>query len=63
MLAWSPQVDRWIAIAPGTRESIDQLVTAVRQFSIEDQVGIGLRWIEALVKTTGSGPRQHVHTR
>ncbi len=55
VLAWSPQVDRWIAIAPGTRESIDQLVTAVRQFSIEDQVGIGLRWIEALVKTTGAG--------
>ena len=55
VLAWSPQVERWIAIAPGTRESIDQLVTAVRQFGVEDQVDIGLRWIEALVQATTAG--------
>ncbi len=55
LLAWSPQVERWIAIAPGTRESIDQLVIAVRQLDVEDQVDTGLRWIEALVRTTGAG--------
>ena len=55
LLAWSPQVERWLAIASGTRESIDQLVIAVRQLGVEDQVDTGLRWIETLVRTTGAG--------
>ena len=55
LLAWSPQVERWLAIAPGTRESIDQLVIAVRHLSVEDQVDTGLRWIETLVHATGAG--------
>ena len=55
LLAWSPQVERWLTIAPGTRESIDQLVIAVRQLSVEDQVDIGLRWIETLVQATTTG--------
>ena len=55
LLAWSPQVERWLEIAPGTRESIDQLVIAVRELGMEDQVDIGLRWVEALVQTTGAG--------
>ena len=55
LLAWSPQVERWLAIAPGTRESIDQLVIAVRQLGVEDQVDTGLRWIETLVQATGAG--------
>lgn len=55
LLAWAPQVERWLAIAPGTRESIDQLVIAVRQLGIDDQVDTGLKWIEALVQATGAG--------
>ena len=55
LLAWSPQVERWLATAPGTRESIDQLVIAVRELAVEDQVDTGLRWIETLVQTTGAG--------
>lgn len=55
LLAWAPQVGRWLAIAPGTRESIDQLVIAVRQLGIDDQIDAGLKWIEALVQATGAG--------
>ena len=52
LLAWTSQVERWIAIAPGDRESIDQLVVAVRQMDEADQLDTGLRWIEALVQAT-----------
>ena len=31
LLAWSPQVERWLAIAPGTRVSIDQLALIVHE--------------------------------
>ena len=63
LLAWSPQVERWIAIAPGTRESIDQMVVAVRQLGIDDQVNTGLKWIEDARTGHRRGPRQYIHTR
>ena len=55
LLAWTPQVERWLAIAPGDRESIDQLVVAVRRLEVADQVDTGLRWIETLVQSTSAG--------
>ena len=55
LLAWTPQVERWLAIAPGDRESIDQLVVAVRRLEVADQVDTGLRWIETLVQSTSTG--------
>ena len=55
LLAWSPQVERWLAIAPGTRNGIDQMVIAVQQLPVDDQIGTGLRWIETLVQATKAG--------
>ena len=55
LLAWTPQVERWLAIAPGDRESIDQLVVAVRRLDVADQLDTGLRWIETLVQATSTG--------
>jgi hypothetical protein len=49
LLAWSPQVDRWLSIAADNRENIDALVIAVRELEVRDQVDAGLRWIEQLV--------------
>lgn len=51
LLAWSTQVERWLAFASGNRKCIDQLVIALKELSEDDQVETGLRWIEELVAT------------
>lgn len=45
-----PHISRWVTFAAGHRESVDQLVTLLRLGRIEQQVELGLPWIEALVK-------------
>ena len=62
LLAWTRQVERWIAIAPGDRESIDQLVVAVGHLDKADQIDTGLRWIEALLQATSTGRRGNTWT-
>lgn len=54
LLAWAPQVDRWLETITGTRMSIDHLVIAVRELDVADQIEQGLRWIERIVATSGS---------
>lgn len=53
LLSWAPQIDRWLAAVPRSRSSIDQLVVAVRELNVSDQIEQGLRWIERVV--TGAG--------
>lgn len=53
LLAWVPQVERWLATITRARMSVDQLTIAVRDLDVADQIEQGLRWIEAVV--TGSG--------
>jgi len=57
LLAWAPQVERWLtAVAgdrPPSRMSIDHLVTAVRELDVADQAEQGLRWIERIVAGGG----------
>lgn len=57
LLAWSHQVNRWLSVAVGSRESIDALVVAVRELEIADQVDTGLKWIERIVQGEGNCPR------
>jgi hypothetical protein len=53
LLAWSPQVDRWLGAAVGNRKSIDALVIAVRELEVSDQIDAGLKWIERIVENGG----------
>jgi hypothetical protein len=53
LLAWAPQVDRWLAAVPRSRMSVDQLVVAVRELDVSDQIEQCLRWIERLVAGAG----------
>lgn len=57
LLAWSPQIDRWLNVAVGRRESIDSLVVAVGELEVADQLDTGLKWIERIVQGGGSGVR------
>ena len=50
LLLWSPQVERWLSVAVGSRKSIDALVTAVRELKLADQLDTGLKWIEQIVQ-------------
>lgn len=54
LLAWSDQVDRWLAAATGDRMSIDNLVIAVKDLETADQADAGIRWIEQIVRRAGS---------
>jgi hypothetical protein len=53
LLSWAPQVDRWLAAVPRSRMSVDQLVIAVRELDVPDQIEQGLRWIERIVAGAG----------
>ncbi|HZJ49674.1 MAG TPA: hypothetical protein VFF07_02215 [Actinomycetota bacterium] len=53
-LSWAPQVDRWLGAITRSRMSIDQLVIAVRDLDVADQVEQGLRWIERIVAESGA---------
>jgi hypothetical protein len=53
LLSWPDQVEHWVSMASG-RESIDALVTAVGELAREDQVRIGLSWIERVVHASGN---------
>jgi hypothetical protein len=53
LLAWASQVDRWVNVAAGRRQSIDALVMAVRELAPADQVAVGLDWIEGVVGEGG----------
>lgn len=54
LLAWSGQVERWLAAATCDRMSIDNLVIAVKELAPDDQADIGIRWIEEIVRRAGS---------
>jgi len=54
LLAWAPQVVRWLGAITRTRMSIDHLVIAVRELDVADQIEQGLRWIERIVAESGS---------
>jgi hypothetical protein len=54
LLEWSPQVERWLEGVKATRMSIDNLVIAVRELDVANQVGSGLRWIERIVERSGA---------
>jgi hypothetical protein len=54
LLAWAPQVDRWIGAITHTRMTIDHFVIAIRDLDVADQVEQGLRWIERIVVESGS---------
>ena len=54
LLAWSDQVERWLAAATCARMSIDNLVIAVKELVPADQADAGLRWIEEIVRKAGS---------
>ena len=53
MISWSPQIERWLELNSCSRMSIDNLVIAVRDLDVEDQVETGLRWIEHQVERSG----------
>jgi hypothetical protein len=55
LLGWSPQIDRWLAVAAGNRGGIDALVIAVRELALADQLSAGLTWIEQIVRGDGDG--------
>lgn len=53
LLAWAPQVERWLGTIPRTRNAIDHLVIAVSELGVTVQVDQGLRWIERIVSQGG----------
>lgn len=55
LLSSAPQVDRWLAATARThaRTSIDQLVIAVGELEVADQIEQGLRWVERIVAGSG----------
>lgn len=53
-LTWKPQIDRWLEAIIGTYMSIDQIVIAVRELDVADQIEQGLRWIERIVAKSGT---------
>ncbi|MCD1573257.1 hypothetical protein [Agromyces mediolanus] len=46
----APHVPRWLPFAAGHRESVDQLIAFLRLTSIDQQVELGLPWVEELVR-------------
>lgn len=54
LLAWAPQVDRWLGVINRTSMSIDHLVFAVSELDVADQIEQGLRWIEQIVVESGA---------
>jgi hypothetical protein len=48
--AWRPQVERWLPVAAGHRESVDSLVHLLLSLSNDKQGPVGLSWVEALVR-------------
>jgi hypothetical protein len=55
----APHILRWVAFAAGHRESVDQLVAFLRLARLEQQVELGLPWIEALVGADPSAIARH----
>lgn len=53
LLSWAPQVDRWLDTITRSRMSIDNLVIAVGELEITDQINQGLHWIERVVSNSG----------
>jgi len=54
LLAWTPQVERWLrSVTPG-RLSIDHLVIAVRDIDVRGQIDHGLPWVEQAVSGSGT---------
>jgi hypothetical protein len=53
-LTWRHQVDRWLGAITRSRMSIDNLVIAVRDLDVADQIEQGLRWIERIVADSGA---------
>ncbi|MCB0021924.1 MAG: hypothetical protein M9936_27605 [Caldilinea sp.] len=53
-LTWRTQVDRWLGAITRSRMSIDNLVIAVRDLDVADQIKQGLRWIERIVTDSGA---------
>jgi hypothetical protein len=55
LLAWSPQVERWLTYAAGDRQSIDSLVIAIRDLPVGDQIETGMGWVEKILRGGGDG--------
>jgi hypothetical protein len=53
LLSWKAQVDRWLVTVRPGMQSIDQLVIAVSELDVPDQLSYGLRWIERAVSVHG----------
>ena len=47
-------MDRWLGAITRSRMSIDNLVIAVRDLDVADQIKQGLRWIERIVTDSGA---------
>lgn len=53
LLAWQPQVDRWVEAVGSQQMSLDHLVIAARELDVRGQIERGLPWIEAAVAAAG----------
>ena len=53
LLTWRLHVERWLGAITRSRMSIDNLVIAVRDLEVADQIEQGLRWIERIVAKSG----------
>lgn len=53
LLTWRLHVERWLGAITPSRMSIDNLVIAVRDLEVADQIEQGLRWIERIVAKSG----------
>jgi hypothetical protein len=47
---WQPQVERWLPMAAGQRESLDSLVHLLHSVPDDQQGQLGLTWVETLVR-------------
>jgi len=54
LLAWTPQVERWLRAAALRRMSIDHVVIAVRDLDVRGQINHGLPLIEQAVSGSGT---------
>lgn len=61
LLSYKDQVERWLDLITPTRNSVDNLVIAIRELDVQDQLEYGLRWVERIV-TAGDDVRDRTFT-
>lgn len=54
LLSWAPKVDRWLDTITYTCTGLDQLVMAVQDLEVSNQIEQGIRWIERYVANSGA---------